>query len=519
MKRKTKLLFGLLLFPIVYFFFIVILGQSAPSTVGIVSVSASANAHYRRSGRHGEAPQANSGSEHDVRSFIESGGRVVILMHQPKNRYFTIMSAYLIRNRRIPDGPFDPTRLVDEVRVTTFPDADRLDYFSINQLAGSLEGYVVIDTATLMQRGCDAFSTYDNQKTIYVKVDASIVYLHEFTVFNLVQAVLAGGEKGGIIAVANVINNQKLSGLHAALGAHDQTDGFEAIKAEEATRLEELHLDRSLQEEILSPPFDFYDKHTQISGAHAYLQHLYFFHHKKNSELQSKYFFESIDARILGYSGWILQVFAFSGADMKKVFKSSECLASVPAQAITRTNGIVSNALYTYLMEDISMRDGRAARVIGNALAVSFANHVQLMPFKTSAPFSPNHDPRENRMFWNGDDIYSRDPLYDYPTELLAEIIKSDFPFEDTEEEQEFQDRKRMLANSRIMDGGRYGFSCSGSSGWEVLEKPRVGDFEKEPFSDFGCLGWLEDKVLPKFEEYSVEVKLEMIINSPGFES
>ncbi len=301
MKRKTKLLFGLLLFPIVYFFFIVILGHSAPSSVGIISVSASAN--YRRTGRHGEAPQLNAGSELDVRRFIGSGGRVVVLMHHPKSRYFNIMAAYLMRNRRIPDGPFDPTRLVDEVRITSFPDSERLDDTAINQLAGSLEGFVVIDTSTLMQRGCDAFSTYDNEKTIYVKIDSSVVYLHEFAIFNLVQAVLSGGDSGGVIAVGNVINNQKVSGLHAALGAHDQTDGFEAIKAEEVERLESLHLDRHLQEEIPSPPFDFYDKSTQVSGAHAYLQHLYFFHHKKNSELQSKYFFDSVDARVLGYSG------------------------------------------------------------------------------------------------------------------------------------------------------------------------------------------------------------------------
>jgi hypothetical protein len=215
---------------------------------------------------------------------------------------------------------------------------------------------------------------------------------------------------------------------------------------------------------------------------------------------------------------WILQVFAFSGADMKKVFKASECLASVPAQSITRTNGIVSNALYTYLIDDLSMRNGRAARVVGNALAVSFANHVQLMPFKTSPPYSPNHDPRENRIFWNVDDMYSRDPLFDYPTELLAELIKPDLPFEDAEEEQEFQDHRRVLAHTRIMEGGRYSFSCSGSSGWEVLEKPRIGDYEKEPFTDFGCLGWLEDKILPKFEEYSLELKLEMIVSSPDFE-
>lgn len=400
---------------------------------------------------------------------------------------------------------------------------------------------------------CELFAELSDPQTVYVKLSAALVYIHEDAVYELVSHKLSHPEH--ILASANVVNNRESVAMHAAMGLFDASSVYNEVRYEEAQELEALGLDRTLgKAELPAPPYGF-DKGGATSAPHAYLQHLYFMKALRQERSRfhlnglDKYRFDTIDYAARGYSTWTPDVFAFSGADVLYDFSLDACehmplyWEEHPAE---RFSGLSRLDHYlTHSDKGFGAKSRKSSGAVGSAMAVVFANHWQLLTFHREPPFTPYEIEPRGTEGYELDGTSFMDPYFDNAMRVLAyemqtedddaqeavrghedgddgvrmtpeenaraienirtisaldvpdyvagdpELIKTESETRDPNKETDRLDRAR----EHIAKGGRYGIECSPGAEGKASMDGRM--------SQFGCFGWLEDRLLYRYQSLS----------------
>lgn len=561
MKQKQKLLAVLILFPILFFTILVMMTLHVSRSGGssqVTDIRTTAGKGALDSSRRGDTEQADvMRAEEVVQGFFDAGGRVVVVVMHPTSRFLDIQLPYLLRMQRpYGNSPLDKTRIVSEALIYV-SDGDDTKGRELWQLCEAYEGFlsIVYNKNRHHKSACQLFGEMNDPRTLYVRLSAATAYIHEDAVFEMVSQKLLRPQY--LLVSANVVNNREISTVHEARGVFEAGTILNEIRFEEANALEALGLERSLaKRELPSPPFRF-TRGQDISAPHAYLQHLLFLKALRapassHGKLLDKYRFDVMDFSALQFDAWTPDVYAFSGADVLSDFSMEECRA-MPTFAIDHPDESFSgmSQLDYYLtstQKGMGKKNKRYAVAVGRALAVVFVTHTQMLTFQREPPYKAIHIAPRGLEGYEMDSVTFMDPYFDAAmrvlgdqiqveeddnaiqelqkardasaaddaplqlnggeetTKLLQSLTARDIPEyvggdpEAIVSIQEKQDPNYDLdrlykAREYISSGGRYGIECEpGSEGTGSLSGR---------FSQFGCYGWLEDRMLFRYQTLS----------------
>lgn len=432
-------------------------------------------------------------------------------------------------------------------------DGDDIKGKELWELCQRFRGYLVsvYNRNPADKTACGVFAEHTAEDTIYVRLAASLSYLHEEAVFHLASHKLMHPEH--LLVSGNVINNRDIVGLHESRGVFELGSVWNEVRYEEGSLLEEMGLDRALaRSELPSPPFMF-PKGRDIPAPYAYLQHVYFLRalRQRNSASLDKYRFGRMDFESAGIDAWTPDVVAYAGWDVVSDFSRRDCdqfPTYVEAHPDQPRSGISRLDHYLTSPRGFGLRSGRSSVAVGEALAVVLITHTQHMVFRRQQPFEPfDLQPRQT-IGYEMDGTTAMDPFFDAAMWILGDQIQvgDDDTIENAVSKQaipdpvgddgvrlpivseadanpahlsardmvgyvggdpellasqepprdpNFDGERLEKAREHVAAGGRFGVQCEpGTEGVASLQGR---------FSQFGCYGWLEDRVMGRFQMLS----------------
>ena len=164
------------------------------------------------------------------------------------------------------------------------------------------------------------YSVLSDVRTLYVKLDDDITYIHSNAIYRLAQAMLA---QNILLASANVVNHPIFSKYHNALGLFEPNITASVIEEETSNNSELRHDLRHLPRHPHNFDGNPWGKTSLRSGPHALLQLLTFSYYLAHHRL-SAYNFGLLDFQHRGHHRWSINCFIMSGKDMR-LFNATDC--------------------------------------------------------------------------------------------------------------------------------------------------------------------------------------------------